>query len=465
MAVVTARNNLLGLKNQSQGQHWELTNDFDVLLSTLLAEDAQSAVEFRDAARRGEALHQLKTAMEKIRALWSEIFPGRELYIQDNAPKVKNALTGDTYSGNTMSDGERAALYLAGKVISTSATALVIDEPETHFHSLLAIRFWDALEAESPNVRLIYITHDLTFALSRRNATIVMAHPTNGLNVVELGQKLPGDMAELILGAASLSFYARRVVLCEGEESGIDSELYRAWFSEHDTEVRAVGSCEMVLRCAQALKSSGLVATLETIGIIDRDFLPDNLLANLPQGVVALPLHEVESLYCLPGLVKAVAGHLGRIFDESVYIKQLRSSITDHERHRVIVERWKRGLEPMLEGLLGEVSARRGTLDAIAKAIPATFDYRQWTFSPEDLLAKEKLGVEAVVPDGEIRSMLAYMPGKALLGVTASYVGLRPADYRKLVNSALRGKDDQLKKLGIAIQAELKDLLPSRAAS
>jgi hypothetical protein len=84
------------------------------------------------------------------------------------------------------------------------------------------VRFWNALEEERPDIRFVYITHDLTFALSRRSATFVMATPPEQLNVVQIGGELPSDVAEVLLGAASFSFYAKRVVLCEGDEKSVD---------------------------------------------------------------------------------------------------------------------------------------------------------------------------------------------------------------------------------------------------
>jgi AAA domain, putative AbiEii toxin, Type IV TA system len=462
MAVPQARSNLHNAKQQSRSSHWELTNDFDHLLAKLQAEDAQAAIEFRESTQAGDQITQDKTAMQRIRLLWSEIFPGRELTVRDNAPMVKNARVGAEYSGNTMSDGEKAALYLAGHVINAETGVLVIDEPETHFHSLLATRFWDALEDERPDLRFVYITHDLAFARSRREATLVMAHPLDGLRVLEVEEKIPDNVAELILGVASLSFYAKRVVICEGEEHSADTALYRAWFADRDTEVEAVGSCDKVMQCANAMRESGLVSGLEVVGIIDRDFLPAAFLESLPQGVLALPFHEVESLYCLPAIVEAVARHVGRGFEEAAYVDGLRAVITAAERHKVIVERWKRSLEPKLQTLLVTVEARGTPLDSILTEIPNLFNQEKWTFDPRTELEKEKSLVEGIVPGGEVLKILELMPGKGLCACAANTVGLKVEDYRGLVNSALLGRDERFASLGIEIEEALVGYLPSR---
>ena len=111
-----------------------------------------------------------------------------------------------------MSDGEKAALYLAGRVFSSDPGVLVVDEPETHLHALLAVRLWNALEDARPDIRFVYVTHDLTFALSRHKARFVLASPTEGLRTLDVSAELPDDVAEALLGSASLSFYASRVV-------------------------------------------------------------------------------------------------------------------------------------------------------------------------------------------------------------------------------------------------------------
>jgi hypothetical protein len=128
-----------------------------------------------------------------------------------------------------MSDDEKAALYLVGRALNSDPdTVLLVDEPETHFHSLLAVEFWDTIEAVRPDLRLIYVTHDMHFATSRHNAHFLLAGPVDGLTPLDVRGGLPDDVAALILGAASLSFYARRIIFCEGDEQSYDRNLYSA---------------------------------------------------------------------------------------------------------------------------------------------------------------------------------------------------------------------------------------------
>ena len=211
MGVVTARNNVLSQVTQARTTHWELSSEFDSMLSQLLAESAQLDSEFARRFRRdpSTAGSPEETALSKVEALWATVFPGRELVWKDWKPVVLSETAGGEaveYSGHTMSDGEKSALFLAARTFSADPGVLIVDEPETHLHSLLAARLWNELEDARRDIRFVYVTHDLTFALSRRDATYVLSSPTDGLKRIELQEDLPAEVASMLLGVALLSF-------------------------------------------------------------------------------------------------------------------------------------------------------------------------------------------------------------------------------------------------------------------
>jgi ABC-type cobalamin/Fe3+-siderophores transport system ATPase subunit len=152
MGYDDARNNFASQRNMALSQHWELSQDFDYMLSQLLAQDAMASKEFVRQYRRDATtvVAPPETPLSRVEEIWGEVFPGRELLWEDWKPKVRNSITDGEpveYSANTMSDGEKAALYLAGRVFSAPSGILIVDEPETHLHTLLAIRLWDILNA------------------------------------------------------------------------------------------------------------------------------------------------------------------------------------------------------------------------------------------------------------------------------------------------------------------------------
>jgi hypothetical protein len=466
MAFTEAENQFVSSRNQSRGTHWDWTNEFDFLLSSLMAQHATAAIKFMDASKAGEEPSITPNALQQIRDLWGSAFPGRKLVIEDYRPIIKSTTSGTEveYSAQTMSDGERTAIYLAGRVFRAQEGILIVDEPENHLHSHLASRLWDEFEDARPDLRFVYITHDLTFARSRRNATYVIASPLEGLRSVDLGADLPDDVAEVLLGAASVSFHARRAIFCEGGRGDRDDALYRSWFNDRDTVVQPVGSSEMVHRCISALSEGRMIGNLQTVGIIDRDFHTDEYLAALPDGIVVLPFHEVESLYCLPRVVEAIAAHTQRAFDEADYLTRLRGSINATERQKVVLERWKRRVEPQLIGVVAAVHGRQDTLDVITASLPQVFNSSEWTFDVAGMLEDEKVRVETASTTGSVEDLLRLLPGKGRLAAASQYVGMQIDGYLNLVNQSLLGVSG-LEVLGESVRAGLAPHLPPRTAA
>jgi hypothetical protein len=466
MGLDTARNQYTQQRNQARSAHWELTSEFDSMLSQLLAQHSMAAVDFTRRYRENPASpgEPEETALGRVENLWKHVYPGRKLLWRDWKPIVRSTVSGDLveYSGNQMSDGEKAALFLAGRVFSAEPGVLVVDEPETHFHSLLAVRLWNTLEDARPDIRFVYVTHDLTFALSRRNAQFVLASPTDGLRAVDVGSDLPTDVAEALLGSASLSFYASRVIFCEGEEASLDGQLYNAWFDGPDTVVRPVGTCRMVIRCVEALRESGIAQSLESVGIIDGDHHPEAFLGDLPVGLHALKVHEVESLLCLPAVVRAVCAHTRKDFDTVEYVKVLQASVNEQQRHNIVIERWKARIRPSLTGVVARVSRQSTSLDKLVEDIPIIFDANSWSFSPQKLLEEEKETVEATLPGGTAEQTLAITPGKQLLTIAARTTGLDVKTYVSLIVKALGSTDATISDLRGKIVDALEPLLPPR---
>jgi energy-coupling factor transporter ATP-binding protein EcfA2 len=462
MAPSDAQQNLTNSRERSRSRHWDISSDFDHLLALLVAEDASAAVEFRDAVQGGDDPEEGLSNLQELKKLWGAVFPGRSLQMHKHEPTVTNVSESETvtYSAESMSDGERAALYVLGTVLRSEAAVLVVDEHETHMHHLLAMTLWDALERARPDTRFVYVTHDIPFALSRSKATYVLAHPTAGLRVLEVDRSLPESVLESILGTASFSFHASRIVACEGDATSKDVSFYQAWFRSPGTVVRAVGGCDDVIRVAVALSRPDFFSVESVVGVIDRDMQPDGYLNSLPKEIHPLFVHEVESLYALPGTVAAVSSHLGLTFSEGEYLGALRSSIDEQEVKKCIVERWKRRMEPRLETTLSSVKAEE-VLEEMSNRIDSLLDSANWGYSPKEFFEDERSRVSDAM-NGSAPDLLAILPGKPRLAVAAQTVGIHHQEYVSLINRALRGEDPNLAQLGSAVEHALSGYLPPR---
>ena len=309
----------------------------------------------------------------------------------------------------------------------------------------------------------MYVTHDLNFAMSRHKATFVLASPTAGLRTIDLSDSLPDDVAEALLGSASLSFFASRVVFCEGESASYDGQLYEAWFNGPDTVVKPVGNCQRVMRCVEAVATSGIAAALTAIGILDCDYHPDAFKASLPGSLTMLAVHEVESLLSLPGVAAAICKHLAATFDATAYTAELVGTVTEDQVKQVGIERWKRRLERPVDGVVAGVSKKTASLDDLSAAIPAIFDHTTWKFSPDNFLKEERSTVDIARQSKDPGDILRVFPGKQMLPIAARQASMQIDACSQLVVAGLQGSVSD--SLAAELEAALAPHLPPRYAA
>jgi AAA domain, putative AbiEii toxin, Type IV TA system len=456
-------------RTSARNQPWELASDFDVVLAQLLADDGDAARSYRHAHKTGLPVEEIApTAAELVESLWHQIFPGRTLDWKDWSPVVTND-RGDqpSYSANQMSDGERAALYLLAKVLLVpEGSVIVIDEPETHFHEELAVRLWDALEKSRSDLRFVYVTHDMTFALSRESAQYLLADPVAGLSVIEIDAGIPADIRRDILGAASFSYYASRAVFCEGEDHSADKRLLAAWFSGRDTVVTAVGSGDVVKQCVQAFNATNLVQNLEAVGIVDRDFKSEAELKSLAEVATVLPVHEIEGLLCLPEIGNRLARHLAKSLDGGVE-KVITEAVKEEDVSRVAYERTKLRLLNSLQDAVTSRPASFGEADLEVhfESIKATL---AGATDPRAIFEEERTEAEKVRASGDIGRILAVFPSKRIAAALGGALGMQVRDLVGLVSAALSSTkpEDELHDLGRDLEAALLLAgLPARAVA
>ena len=469
MSILQAQANHEGQRGQARNAPWEVATDFDFVLAQLLAEDSDAARSFRAHVKAGQLpVDEPMTGLEQVEALWARVFEGRKLDWTDWAPIVSNEASGGVpYTASQMSDGERAALYLSAKIMLTTANGIVfIDEPETHLHSLLAVKLWDELERRRPDLRFVYITHDLTFALSRRDPTYLLADAAAGLQLLDVGLDLPEDLRRDLLGAASFSSYARRAIFCEGLAQSYDAQFFEAWFRGRETAVFPVGSCESVRQCLKAVNIGGFIRGVEAIGIIDRDYRSDRYFNGIGADVYVLPLHEIEGIVCIPTVVEALCSHLAKSsFDAAAIII---ASVTEDDILRVALERWKLAITNIAEdAVCGKPPSplNAGTLRGHAASV---FDTAVAVREPAVVFDEELDFVRSAASSGDAMSILRVFPCKAIAPAIASRLGQSVDGLFLMVSGAISAASDNdpLYALGVRLEAAIDVLgLPKRMLS
>lgn len=452
-----------------RSQPWELSSEINELFSKLMAEDSESAVRFRDEYSAGTLGMPEQTKLMQLQEIWGRLFPGRHIDFKGYHPMVRTeygSASGE-YPAQQMSDGERVALYLAGRVLDSEQKVIIVDEPEVHFHSRLGTRFWNEMEKIREDCRFVYITHDLPFALSRGEATFVIVMPNVAPRIVSIESGLPKELAESLLAAASFSIHARRIVFCEGIEGpSIDQALYTAWFKDPGTVVIPVETSKNVTRCARTFGESNFIVGVYAIGIIDRDYWPDAYLDAMPSALTVLPVHEVENLLCVKELFVAVAAHLAVTVSEAstryeTFVNRAKSKFTGGLFNKQVSERYRRRCEHEFRRALNLLPVTDDASD-LQETHVAALDAKMWERSPKDIFAEETQRLETALR-GSAEEFNKYFPGKVFVKDAASALGLDIQFYVDLVSSALNASDeDPLSTLGAQLRLALADYLPHR---
>ncbi len=301
-----------------------LLNDYDQLLSTLFARTRKRDSEHTKETREKETYIPVPNApIDIILRLWKDIMPQREISFEDGKVMAKKEGQAE-YHAKGMSDGERVTLYLIGQCLSAPDNSVVIiDEPEIHLHKSLMARLWNKIEEECPNKLLVFITHDLDFASSRREATKIWIKSYDGAtgwiwDEIPDIEEVPENLTIEILGNR------KNIIFSEGEKASYDSILYQAAFPDYHIVPR--GGCEKVIESTKAIRGTPSLNYLKAYGIIDSDYRTKEEIQALKEaGIYTIKVAEVENLFCIEPLLRIVASN--QKLDEDSRVREISAFI------------------------------------------------------------------------------------------------------------------------------------------
>ena len=272
-------------------------NDMDNLITTLIADHTNKALAFYSGSRR-EPSH-----FETTVKIWQELIVHRELFLMNNTIFVK-APGQSQYSFNNLSDGEKAVFYYVGHVLLVEPNSyIIVDEPENHLHLAICNKLWDRLEQQRPDCKFIYLTHNLDFAASRTNTTLIWNKrfrppSTWDFQIIEPDGTLPSTLLMEVLGSR------KKVCFCEGTDKAfLDYKLYSTLFPEYT--VIPVGGHLDVINYTNAFNKLPFRPN-DAVGIIDGDcHRPEQIAKWKEQGIYTLPVNEIENLLCDSAIIDA----------------------------------------------------------------------------------------------------------------------------------------------------------------
>lgn len=291
----------------------KLLDDFDDVLAALIAQVNLENQRFIDECKHAESISAErpplpKTALDKLKVIWNEVFPQRKIEQEDAAFYAYSQSKTDRYSATQMSDGERSVLYLAAQVLCVpNDKVIIMDEPEVHLHPSLMARLWTSLEQSRPDCLFIYITHDVNFASTHRSSDIIWVKNFDG-SKWELETLPDSDLPKELL--IELLGNRKEVLFVEGTEGSYDKRIYSALFP--NCYVVPSGGCEQVINNVKAYNRTPGLHAIKAWGIIDRDFKTEEQLNALKEkGIFHLKVAEIENLFLTKEAVQALSQRFG----------------------------------------------------------------------------------------------------------------------------------------------------------
>lgn len=407
-----------------------LLDDFEPLVTLMVSESFTVSDQYRVAMQAEDKyVTPPKTRLDLVKQIWEAVLPARELIITGNRFETRNRQGKNPYHAKEMSDGERGVFHLIGEALSVPKDGLfIVDEPELHLHRAIQARLWDAIEVARPDCTFVYITHDLGFAASRKDATKVwLREYIEGKwdwEEAPESDAFPESMLLEVMGSR------RPILFAEGDRSSLDYFIYGKVFAEHT--VVPCGSCELVVHSVRSFAQMPSLHHNECAGLVDNDGRSDadiKMLNGL--GIAVLPVALVENLFLLESMLVIAAEKLGHNPAEAVgKVKERVFTILNTNVVRVISNLTRMEIEAGLR-TFGKGGDGADALAAAYKSACAAIDpsaiYKKW---------EEEIG--RVLSEKDYPAALRYYKTKGLASEAGSVFGVR---FQDQVMRWLRGKD------------------------
>jgi len=412
------------------GQRWGnghdgSLNDFQKLVTLLFSEGSQVREEYVRKMNQQSIYEKPPTRkLDVIQRIWELVIPNREMLIGGHKIEARKRGSEGYFSPHEMSDGERVIFYLLGQCLCAPKNGIIIlDEPELHLHRALQTRLWDAVEAERSDCLIVYITHDLAFAASRKGGTHIWLSEYSGgekweWDVVPTDAALPEALLLEVLGSQ------KPVLFVEGKSGGPDERLYRVLYPTH--HIMSFDGCGRIVHATascRTLKTHGQLS-IDAFGLIDRDGRDDSDVASLASmGVSVLECAEIENLLIVEEVLRHVSLALHRNADADLAeIKAQVIKLLAQDAERISCELAGRELDRTIRGWAWK-HPDGPTLQSSLKSHIEKVD------APE-VLSSWRKRIADIVNSSDYASALRIYPNKGLLSKAGQIFGLaRYGDY------------------------------------
>lgn len=293
-----------------------MLDDFNKLLALFFAKDYTELSQIRNGK-------ELINISKKVIRIWNQLSLSRKL--EHEGPNLYGVYKGEKYLANKMSDGERVIFYMICQaLLQRPKTLFIVDEPEAHIHKSIVNKLWTLLEQERQDCVFMYITHELDFVFSRKNARIFWVKEfdgtswdydevTNDSNFKDV----PTNVLNPIVGNN------KKILAVEGHNEGsLDYRLYPILHENEGYTVVPCGSNTTVTSLVQNKAYYSQQFGVELHGLVDLDDNDEEKVLELKEGGIdCLGVAAIENLFLLPDVIKAMAKILNK--DPAKAIKRI----------------------------------------------------------------------------------------------------------------------------------------------
>lgn len=273
----------------------------------VLNQDSQTNSDMIDQMEKGATPQSvLGNKMRTIKAINAAFASARlpvQFCLEDGGLRARRGQA--TYNIDRLSDGERAALLVAGAVlIRPKDSFIVIDEPERHLNPAISGPLLSALVRVRPDLGFIFSTHDLNLLswlqpqtiIHLRNSDLITENPEQrryDYSVLTHTDDVPDALKFAILGTR------KSLLLVEGTATSEDQALYGHLYP--DWSIVANGSCEAVVSHVKAISKHRDYHWLRVAGLIDGDGRSSDETQMLAaENIYTLPVPTIENLFLHP---------------------------------------------------------------------------------------------------------------------------------------------------------------------
>jgi energy-coupling factor transporter ATP-binding protein EcfA2 len=256
---------------------------------------------------------QRQSPFYKINAIFS--MAGLPIRLRIDTLGIMANRYGSEYRIDQLSDGERAALFLVGAVLTQEPGSIILlDEPERHLHPSISAPLIESTVRSRSDIAYVFSTHDLSIIESIPNASVL--HVTDSrvdnprpetrsfmVNPITIIEGSPEELKTDVLGVR------RDVLFIEGDLSSLDIELYSRFYP--DWKIIPKGGWEQCVSSVRSLSRNSGFHWLNAAALIDADGRDPSEQAALKRDKVhTLPFPTVENVFVLEGVVTGVASAL-----------------------------------------------------------------------------------------------------------------------------------------------------------